>query len=288
MMRFAYYPGCVSKGSTPEADAATRWLAGKLGIELVELVDAGCCGSCEIKAVNPDLHLMLNARILSLAEAQGLEILTICDTCQSNLVQSARLFSGNSERKVVIFEKLARAGVRYEGKQRSRHLVRILADEFGPQKLKQHVVRPLDGLRVATFSCCHVFRGPGSDLANKPLIDQMVSVTGAGVESVRSDSDCCGFHILMVNEELAARAAGKFLKKCVEAQVDCIATTSPLCHAALDLYQRKAQASAGMDIPIPVLHVEQLLGLSFGGAPSALGLGRHMVSTERLVRKIAA
>ena len=287
-MRFAYYPGCVSKGSTPEADAATRWLANKLGIELVELADAGCCGSCEIKALNPELHLMLNARILALAEAQGLEILTICDTCQSNLVQSSRRLKDESGRNVVVFEKLARAGVRYEGKQRSRHLVRILADEVGEAKLRQHVVRPLAGLRVATFSCCHVFRGPGSDPANKPLIEQMVAATGATVEAVRSDSDCCGFHILMVDEALAARAAGKFLKKCVEAQVDCIATTSPLCHAALDLYQRKAQASTGMDLPVPVLHVEQLLGLSFGASPSALGLGRHMVSTERLVGKVAA
>jgi len=288
MMRFAYYPGCVSKGSTPEADAATRWLARKLDIELVDLVDAGCCGSCEIKAVNPDLHLMLNARILSLAEAKGLEILTICDTCQSNLVQSGRRLSGDADKRVIIVEKLARAGVRFEGKQRSRHLVRILADEIGADLLRKQVVKPLDGLRVATFSCCHVFRGPGSDAANRPLIDQMVSLTGATVESLRSDSDCCGFHILMVNEALATRAAGKFIAKCVEAKVDCIATTSPLCHAALDLYQRKAQSNAGTDTPIPVLHVEQILGLGFGADAASLGLGKHMVSTDRLVAKVSA
>lgn len=287
-MRYAYYPGCVAKGSTPEADAATRWLAGKLGIELVELVDAGCCGSCEIKAVNPDLHLMLNARILALAEAQGLEIMTICDTCQANLVQTGRRLEAEGGTRVVILEKLSRAGVRFDSKPRARHLVRILADELGTEELKEYVVRPLAGLRVATFNCCHVFRGGGSDPANRPLIDQMVSVSGASVESLRSDGDCCGFHILMVNEELAARAAGKFLKKCVEARVDCVATTSPLCHAALDLFQRKAQASIGTTTGIPVLHVEQLLALSFGGSPSVVGLGRHMVSTDGLVQKLAA
>ena len=43
-MKFAYYPGCTAKGSTREADIATKWLAKRVGIELAELVDAGCCG----------------------------------------------------------------------------------------------------------------------------------------------------------------------------------------------------------------------------------------------------
>lgn len=288
MMRFAYYPGCSAKGSTREADAATRWLARSLEIDLVELVDAGCCGSCEIKAVNPTLHLMLNTRILALAEAQRLEILTICDTCQANLVQTSRRLDADAETRAIVFEKLSRAGVRCENKPRTRHLVKILADEFGAPRLEQHVVRPLRGLKVAAFSCCHTFRGAGSDPANRPLVDEMVSLSGATALSLRSDGDCCGFHILMVNEALAERAAGKFLGKCVEADVDCIVTTSPLCQAAFDIYQQKTMAALGTMISIPVLHVEQLLALSFGCSPSAIGLERHMVSTDRLVRKVAA
>ncbi len=287
-MRFAYYPGCAAKGSTQEVDVATKWLANKLGIELVELVEAGCCGSCEIKAVNPTLHLMLNARILALAEAQGLEILTVCDTCQANLVQTRRRLDSDTETRMAILEKLSRAGVHCDKKPRARHFVKILADEFGTVMLKQHVTRPLNGLKVAAFSCCHVFRGAGSEPSNRSLIDEMVAISGASGQSLRSDDDCCGFHILMVNEELAARAAGKFLRKCVEAEVDCIVTTSPLCHTALDIYQKKAQASIGTAIGIPVLHVEQLLALSFGCSPSAVGLERHMVSTDSLVRKVAA
>jgi succinate dehydrogenase / fumarate reductase cytochrome b subunit len=231
---------------------------------------------------------MLNARILSLAEAKGLEILTICDTCQANLHESARRIESGAETSVIVIEKLERAGVRYAKASRSRHLVKILADDIGLEALKRHVVRPLDGLRVATFGCCHVFRGPGAEPANRPLIEQMVSVTGGSVEKLRDDGDCCGFHLLMVDEELSARAAGRFVKKCAEAGADCIATSSPLCHAALDLYQRKAQQAAGIASPIPVLHIEQVLALSFGADASEIGLGRHMVSTSGLLEKVAA
>lgn len=288
MMRFAYYPGCSPKGSTPEVDLATRWLANKLEIELVELVEAGCCGSCEVKAVNPTLHLMLNARILALAEAMGLEILTVCDTCQANLIQTGRRLDTDQDTRAVVLQKLTRTGISYMNKPRARHLVKILAQEFGADKLRQRVNRPLTELKVAPFSCCHVFRGAGSEPQNRPLIDEMVAISGANGISVRLEGDCCGFHILMVNSELAARAAGKFLTRCAEAKVDCIVTSSPLCHTALDIYQGMAESVTGNKIDIPVLHVEQLLALSFGSSPTEIGLQRHVVSTARLITKLAA
>ena len=39
-------------------------------------------------------------------------------------------------------------------------------------------------------------------------------------------------------------------------------------------------------IGIPVLHVQQLLGLSFGASPTEIGLDRHMVSARGLVQKL--
>jgi len=288
MMRFAYYPGCTAKGSTPEVDLATQWLANKLEIELVELVEAGCCGSCEVKAVNPTLHLLLNARILALAEAKDLEILTVCDTCQANLIQTGRRLDADQSLATVVWQKLIRTGVSYMNKPRARHLVKILAEEFGADKLRQYVNRPLTGLKVAPFSCCHVFRGAGSEPQNRPLIDEMIAISGATGISVRLEGDCCGFHILMVNPKLAARAAGKFLTRCAEAKVDCITTTSPLCHTALDIYQDFAESVTGNKIGIPVLHIEQLLALSLGSSPTEVGLQRHVVSTGELVRKLVA
>ncbi len=287
-MKFAYYPGCISKGSTPEADLATRWLAGKLEIELVELVDAGCCGSCEIKAVNPQLHQLLNARILALAEARGLEILTICDTCQANLLETSQRFGSDPDARAIVIEKLGRAQVRYNKGTRSRHLVKILAEDIGLDKLKRYVVRPLDGLRVASFTCCHVFRGPGSDPANRPLIEQMVTVSGGKLERLRADNDCCGFHLLMADEALSRRAAGIFVKKCAVAGVDCIVTTSPLCHAAFDLYQSQGQDTTGISKPIPVLHIEQLLALSFGARAADIGLEHNMVAMSGLLEESSA
>lgn len=282
-MRFAYYPGCSAKGSTAEADVATKWVAKKLGIELDELTDAGCCGSCEIKAVNPTLHFMLNARILSMAAERKLEILTICDTCQANLLETSRkLESGAAD----IREKLANAGVSYGETPRVRHFAAIVAQEIGVDSLRQRVTRALAGLKVAPFACCHSFRGPGASPGARGTLDELVVMTGATVVPARLDSDCCGFHIVLVNEELAARTAGRFLTRCADMQVDCVVTTSPLCHTALDIYQRKAERVTGRSLRMPVLHVEQLLALAFGATRTQAGLDRNIVSTHTLTEHV--
>lgn len=287
-MRFAYYPGCTAKGSTQEVDIAANRLAQSLGIDLIELVDAGCCGSCEIKAINPNLHLMLNARILALAEERDLEILTVCDTCQANLIQTSRRLEADNAKQSVIVDKLKAAGVNYRRSAKSRHFSRVLLEDFGRDALMARVVKPLRGLRVASFACCHTFRGQGAESQSRGVLETMVEIAGAQSVAVRSDSDCCGFHILMVKEELAARAAGKFLSRCVDAGVDCVVTSSPLCHTALDIYQKSAEQAAGRAIKLPILHFEQLMALSFGIQSKELGLDRHMVSTKSLLAGLAA
>ncbi len=90
----------------------------------------------------------------------------------------------------------------------------------------------------------------------------------------------------MANEAVAARTAATFLGRCADMDVDCIVTTSPLCHTALDIYQARAGRAVGRTFDIPVLHVEQLLALGLGAAPKDVGLDRHMVSTARLADRL--
>ena len=64
-MKLAYYPGCVAQESGKELDMATRWVCGKLGIELVEFPNFSCCGSAFVDEANPVLNTALNARNLA-------------------------------------------------------------------------------------------------------------------------------------------------------------------------------------------------------------------------------
>ena len=44
-LKYAFWPGCVSKGAAPELYIATNRVAQELGIELVELDQATCTGA---------------------------------------------------------------------------------------------------------------------------------------------------------------------------------------------------------------------------------------------------
>ena len=85
MMRYALYTGCAAKGACPELYESTMHILKHLGIEVVELVEASCCGAGVVSEVDPELGLAISARILAQAEAKGLHLMTICGTCQGVL-----------------------------------------------------------------------------------------------------------------------------------------------------------------------------------------------------------
>ncbi len=83
-LTLAYWPGCVSRGFTPELHGSMELVAPKLGIELVALDRANCCGAGVIAEHNQELVDTLNAR--TFAMAQGVDgaagMMNICSTCQ--------------------------------------------------------------------------------------------------------------------------------------------------------------------------------------------------------------
>ena len=54
-MKLAYWPGCVSRGFTPELHGSVAKVAPLLDLELVELDRANCCGAGVIAEHNQEL-----------------------------------------------------------------------------------------------------------------------------------------------------------------------------------------------------------------------------------------
>ena len=53
-------------------------------------------------------------------------------------------------------------------------------------------------------------------------------------------------------------------------------TPCPLCHLSLDAWQNKAEAHAGQEFQLPILHLAQLLGAAAGIEESTLKFRRHI------------
>lgn len=282
-MRLAYYPGCVAQESGKELDMATRWVCQKLGIELVSFPNFSCCGSGFIDEANPTLNVALNARNLAIAEGAGLDLLTICSTCQGMLSLANHRLKDPAIRQRVD-GALGQIGMAYKGTTRVKHLLEVLTRDVGLDAIGAKVRRPLRGLKVGAFYGCHLLRPAGevgSESAEEPQsFEQLITALGATPVYYRGRVMCCGFPILFVKEGTANRIAGRQIDDAKAHGAHAMATPCPLCHTSLDSFQNKAAQEVGHPLEMPIFHLPQLVGLALGATSDDLGLPRHMVSTD--------
>jgi succinate dehydrogenase / fumarate reductase cytochrome b subunit len=290
-VKLAYYPGCVAQESGKELDMATRWVAKALGIELVGFPSFSCCGSGFMDEANEVLNVALNARNLSIAEKAGLDILTICSTCQGMLTL-ANVRLGDAKVKARVDGALRPLGIEYKGTTKVKHLLQVLTEDIGLDAIRAKVTRPLDGLKVGAFYGCHLLRPAdemGWESAEEPhAFEDLLTVLGASPVYYRGRVMCCGFPIQFVKPSTASKIAGNQILDAKAHGAEAMATPCPLCHISLDAYQNKAEQAVGKPLDMPVLHLPQVVGLAFGATPDELGLPRHLISTAAVTARLRA
>lgn len=289
-MRFAYYPGCSPQSTTRELDITTRKIAVALEIELVDLKGPACCGSVELRLNDPDLFYAINGRTLAMAESHGLDLLTICNTCQLTLSQANQHLKENNGLLEKTNRVLSEVHLGYGGGVNIKHFLWVLLANVGHEKIKKEIKTPLTGLKVAPFYGCHILRPKKTlgfdDPDNPRSLKDFIQICGADPVDFPGKINCCGFHNLLYEPELAVKLSGKYIKEAKDAGAECMVTPCPLCFTMLDGYQKKANKGSGSQGNLPVFHVPQLLGLAIGMGKDELMLKRNMISADEILRRI--
>ena len=290
-MAYAFYPGCVSKGGCPELYPAAVKVAAKLDIELHELKDVGCSGA---GVLSQEVSDPINARTLAKVEQMGMTMMTICSTCQGVFTQANhRLKSDPDYRERINKEHLASEGLEYKGTVDIKHFLWVLDEEYGLDKLKELVVRPLSGLNIAAFYGCYLRRPPELMVpkgfeGRKTVLESTIEALGGKVTATSGKGKCCGFPILSSNEASSLAMCGDHTLEAKQKGADLMVTPCPLCHLELDAKQGDAEKHKGEGIDMPILHLPQLVGLALGFSPVEMGLNRHIVSTKDVIEKLEA
>jgi succinate dehydrogenase / fumarate reductase cytochrome b subunit len=290
-VKVAFWPGCVSKGACPELYRSTQLVAPLLGLELVELEEAPCCGSGVLTEQNPDLADALNAMMLAMAEREGADLMTICSVCQGTISRHNHAFAQEPERLQRANAVLARDGLTYSGKTAVKHLLWILVEDVGLDVVRSLVKRPLTGLRVAPFYGCQILRpedalGITTHPERKTYLEQLIVLLGAEPVDYHGKSKCCGFPMVTFNKERSLMMGGGHLLEAKEKGADVLVTPCPQCHLNLDAMQPDAARLLRRRIDAPILHLPQLLGLAFGISARELRLDRHVVATRRALERL--
>jgi succinate dehydrogenase / fumarate reductase, cytochrome b subunit len=289
-MKVAYWPGCVSRGFTPELHGAMAQIAPMLDLELVELDRASCCGAGVIAEHNQELADTLNARTFALAQQvdSAALMMNICSTCQGAQTECQERLDANADYREHVNRHLAEDGLQYEKGLTNKNLLWLLVEDMGLDELKARVKRPLTDLRVGPFYGCYIVRptdrlGIDRSHPRDTYLHRVIEALGGEVIEYAGQYKCCGFPIITMNKEVSLKQAGRHLGDAVDAEADCLVTPCPLCHLNLDLQQPLAERVVGRNLNMPVLHLPQLIGLALGLEPNELGMQRHVVKPATVI-----
>ncbi len=295
-IKVAYWPGCVSRGFTPELHGSMELTAEALGIEMVMLDRASCSGAGVIAEHNQELADSLNARTFALAQQTELPMMNICSTCQGAQSECQERLDADPSYREQINGSLAGEGLEYvKGKDgwTNKNFLWLLVEDYGLERLAEKVTRPLDGLRVGPFYGCYVLRPKGrlgyQEHPDRDLyLERVIRALGGQVVEYDGARRCCGFPVITMNRATSLKQAGTHVGDAIDAGADCLVTPCPLCHLNLDMQQPEAAKVIGRDLGLAVLHLPQLVGLALGFEPKELGMPKHIASTLAVDEQITA
>ncbi len=294
-LKYAYFPGCVAQGACRELDQSTKALTRKLGIELVELKKASCCGSGTFKEDSQLLEDTVNARNIALAEQLNLPLLTHCSTCQGVIGHVDERLKDAQTNDPAYLEQvngfLTKEGCSpYQGSTDVKHLLWALVADYGLEAIAEQVTCKLSNLNCAAFYGCYLLRGQDHIRYDDPFkpesMENVFRTVGATPIYYRGRTQCCGWPLSSYAPEQSFKMAGMHIQEAIAAGADCMVTPCPLCHLNLDSRQPEVEKVIGQKLGLPVLHLPQLVALALGVSPRELGLDRHIVSTRPVLDKL--
>jgi heterodisulfide reductase subunit B len=284
MKKYALFLGCTVPVRAQHYELSARNVARELGIELVDLPEASCCGF-PLKAVDAETSLLLAARNLGLASQLGLDVVTLCNSCTAMLSDAQQQLKHKE-----FYKKFKELGFAYPNEVIVRHFVRVLYEDIGIDTIKKAIKKSLGGLRVMAHYGCHYMRPSqlyGFDNAEVPYtFDELVNATGAESIDYIDKKMCCGGSVLGIDEGLAVTMANHKLNIAKKSNVDALISICPFCTIMYEDNQRKAEAKFNTQYGIPVLYYPQLLGLGLGLDANGVGLRFNRIKPDVLLEKI--
>ncbi|MBD18754.1 MAG: hypothetical protein CMB13_03855 [Euryarchaeota archaeon] len=264
---YAYHPGNVAHSSAMEVEDTIPLISRSLGIDLVPLEGATSCGAGIIRQANSRLQLTLNARTFAMAEALGLEIVTPCAATAGNLCEDLEELRRNPDLLAKVNRTLeSTCNMQFSGEMKVRHLMHVIVEDIGLEKLEEKVVNPLD-FKISGYYGPNIQRkgACGSDDVFLPnYLENVIEVIGGTPISLVSRTQSVGVPSLLSEESTALKQAAGVLSEAVDEGAELLVSICNLSHAVLDIYQVKASRITGLDTSIPVIHFTDMLAFSFG------------------------
>ncbi len=284
MTKLGYYPGCSLEGTASDYGISVRRMARALGWELQEVEDWNCCGASAAHQTNRLLSLSLPARVLALAEEQGItELLVPCAACFSRLIHANKAMQQDPETAKEINDIIE---MNYRGTVSVLNLIEAL-QKYAMPDIAGKVQRKLSKLKVACYYGCLLLRPPKytefDDAEQPSSMEDITRALGAEIVDWPFKTECCGAGFSMSNTEAVVDLTHKILENARHHGARVIAVACPMCHSNLDMRQLDVNRRYEK-YDIPILFLSQLVGLALGVPEKELALRKHFIKATSLLK----
>lgn len=260
-MKVSYFPGCTLRTKAKDLDLYARKSAEALGVELCEVKDWQCCGGVFVSAKDEIATKLSSVRALVSARDEGQPLVTVCSACHNVIKQTNNAMQTDEDfaSKVNLYMSQDKDKTApYHGETEVYHYLELLRDVVGFDKIKEAVVKPLTGKKIAAYYGCMLLR-PGKvmefdDVENPQIMEDFIKALGAEPVIYPKRNECCGGYVALEDTDSVKKKSNAVSDSAANHGADAIVTACPLCK-----YNLVKNGSS-----IPVIYFTELLAEALG------------------------
>jgi len=213
------------------------------------------------------LQLTLNARTFAMAENMGLDIMTPCATTSGNLNEDLQTLNDDPILLAEVNTVLSKTcGLQLTGSVKVYHLLHILVDEVGLDKVSLAVKNPINfniagyyGPNMQQLGMCG-----GDNPFDPSYLEKLIKAVGGNPVDWDSRTQSVGVPGLLSEEPTVLKQSANVIMDAKDEGAEIIVSACNLSHSVLDVYQGKASRQVNYPINMPIIHMTEMLDFAFG------------------------
>ena len=293
---YSFYPGCSSQKGASSSNYLTsvETMCAALDIKMNTIPDWNCCSASIGYNGGGELpRLALSARNIALSEKHnpGQEIVATCAACWLSTRESAERLHEDAGLKAETDIALKEAGLELKNETPIKHMVEVLIEDIGYEKMAEKVVTPLEGLKIAGYVGCQTNRPfgiEGESFENPKYLDMMVEALGAeSIPDYEKKVSCCGGALAFSEPEKSQALVKGILESAYDHGANMIVTPCPVCQMNVEVYQDQINSTYGTKFHIPVTYYSTLMAVAYGSTAKEAALEGQIIRAKKL-EEIAA
>lgn len=260
-MKVSYFPGCTLRTKAKQLDFYARRCAEILGVELCELENWQCCGGVFVSAKDEIASKLPSVRALAAARDAEQPLVTVCSACHNVIKQTNYAMQNDADFAAKVncyMSQDPEPAAPYAGETQVYHYLELLRDVVGFDKIKEAVVKPLTGRKIAAYYGCLLLR-PGKvmqmdDVENPVIMEDLIRALGAEPVIYARRNECCGGYVALEDPASAKKTSNAVSENAAAQGAELMVTACPLCK-----YNLVKNGS-----PVPVVYFTELLAEALG------------------------